>query len=152
MDRVEVITRVERRRRWSEGEKAVVLAETDAPGASVAAVARKHGIAKSVLYNWRSVRRAQAVAAMPGGGSVQFIPVGMIGGPQDDGVPAELIPSRAIKNDDADDPPPPAAKPIGTDRGGVIEIDLSNGVRLRVDSSVNERTLCRVLRSLKSLG
>ncbi|HXT81728.1 MAG TPA: transposase [Acetobacteraceae bacterium] len=149
MDRVEVITRVERRRKWSEAEKAVVLAETDAPGASVAAIARKHGIAKSVLYTWRSVRRAQAVAAMPGAGPVQFIPVGLIGGHQDDGVPAQLMPPRAIKNAD---PPPPAAKPTRTDRDGVIDIELSNGVRLRVDGSVNERTLCRVLRSLKSLG
>ena len=149
MDRVEVITRVERRRKWSEAEKAVVLAETDAPGASVAAIARKHGIAKSVLYNWRSVRRAQAVAAVPGTGPMQFIPVGVIGGPQDDGVPARLMPPRVIKNDD---PPPPAAKPIETDREGVIEIELSNGVCLRVDGSVSERTLCRVLRSLKSLG
>jgi hypothetical protein len=50
MERVEVITRVERRRKWSEAEKATVLAETDMPGASVATIARKHGIAKSVLY------------------------------------------------------------------------------------------------------
>jgi transposase-like protein len=48
MDRVEVITRVERRRKWSEAEKAAVLAQTDVPGTSVAAVARKHGIARSV--------------------------------------------------------------------------------------------------------
>jgi transposase-like protein len=61
MDRVEVITRVERRRKWSEAEKAAVLAETDAPGTNVAAVARKHGIARSVVYNWRSARRAQAI-------------------------------------------------------------------------------------------
>lgn len=49
MDRVEVITRVERRRTWTEAEKAAVLAETDFPGTNVAAVARKHGIARSVV-------------------------------------------------------------------------------------------------------
>ncbi len=51
MDRVEVITRVERRRKWTDAEKAAVLAETDTPGTNVAAVARKHGIARSVVYN-----------------------------------------------------------------------------------------------------
>ena len=68
MDRVEVITRVERRRKWTDAEKAAVLAETDAPGTNVAAVARKHGIARSVVYNWRSARRAQAIAPFPAAG------------------------------------------------------------------------------------
>jgi transposase len=54
MDRVEVITRVERRRKWTDAEKAAVLADTDAPGTNVAAVTRKHGIAQSVVCNWRS--------------------------------------------------------------------------------------------------
>jgi hypothetical protein len=34
----------------------------------------------------------------------------------------------------------------------MIEVELANGARLRVDGQVNERALCRVLRALKSLG
>jgi transposase len=34
-------------------------------------------------------------------------------------------------------------------RPGVIEIDLPEGVRVRVDAFVNERALSRVLRALK---
>ena len=77
MDRVEVIMRVERRRKWADAEKAAVLAETDVPGTDLAAVARKH--AWSAVYNWRSARRAQAIAAIPGARPVEFIPIGVIG-------------------------------------------------------------------------
>lgn len=144
MDRVEVITRVERRRRWTDAEKAAVLAETDAPGTNVAAVARKHGIARSVVYNWRSARRAQAIAAIPGAGPIEFIPLGVVGGSSED-QPAEspVLASAAARN--AGDGP-------SADRGGMIEVELANGVRLRVDGQVNERALYRVLRALKSLG
>lgn len=53
MQRVEVITGKERRRRWSEEEKLRLAAETFAPGATVAQVARLHGVAESCLYAWR---------------------------------------------------------------------------------------------------
>lgn len=51
--RVEVITTVERRRRWAPAEKKAVVDETYHPGMSVSAVARKHGIPPSQLFYWR---------------------------------------------------------------------------------------------------
>jgi hypothetical protein len=50
-----------------------------------------------------------------------------------------------------------AVRPRGTglalaERAGVIEIDLPNGVRVRVDSGVNEKTLRRVLSALRGPG
>jgi transposase len=146
MDRVEVITRVERRRKWTDAEKAVVLAETDAPGTNVAAVARKHGIARSVVYNWRSARRAQAIAAMPGAGPVEFIPLGVVGGIVKDEPAVSPGPVSAATRSAGDSPSP------GAERSGMIEVELPNGARLRVDGLVNECALCRVLRALKSLG
>jgi hypothetical protein len=77
--------------------------------------------------------------------------MGMIGGTEDDRAQPRLAPPRAIEND-SDDPPPRTAKPTEADRGGMIEIELTNGSRIRVGGFVNERTLCRVLRALKSLG
>ncbi|MBK3800457.1 transposase [Azospirillum brasilense] len=53
MQRVEIITGKERRRRWSEAEKTRLVAETLEPGAIVAHVARRHGVAESCLYTWR---------------------------------------------------------------------------------------------------
>jgi transposase-like protein len=146
MDTVEVITRVERRRKWTDAEKAVVLAETDAPGTNVAAVARKHGIARSVVYNWRSARRAQTIAAMPGGGPVEFIPIGVVGGIVKDELALSPEPVSAATRSAGDNPS------SGAERSGMIEVELPNGARLRVDGLVNECALCRVLRALKSLG
>ena len=51
--RVEVITSVQRRRRWSVAEKIRLVEETLQPGMSVSFVARKHGISPSLLFNWR---------------------------------------------------------------------------------------------------
>ncbi len=42
------------------------------------------------------------------------------------------------------------ARPGMDERPGVIEIDLTNGIRLRVDAFVNERALRRVLAVLKA--
>ena len=53
---------VERRRRWSKDEKARIVEETLAPGASVERVARAHGINANQVFSWRppyssSIRR-----------------------------------------------------------------------------------------------
>ena len=57
---VEVITSVERRRRWSFAEKRQLVAATLEPGASVSAVAREAGIHPSQLFGWRRQMRAPA--------------------------------------------------------------------------------------------
>ena len=57
--RVEVITSVERRRRWSSTEKEQLVAATLEPGASVSAVAREAGLHPSQLYGWRRQLCAQ---------------------------------------------------------------------------------------------
>jgi transposase len=51
--RVEVITSVQRRRRWSASEKRQLVAASLEPGASVSALAREAGIHASQLYGWR---------------------------------------------------------------------------------------------------
>ena len=53
MDRVEVITSVERRRRWSSAEKGRLVAAMNEPGAVVSEIARSAGIDASLLYRWR---------------------------------------------------------------------------------------------------
>jgi len=57
--RVEVITSVERRRRWSAAEKRQLVAASLEPGASVSAIAREVGIHPGQLYGWRRQLRAQ---------------------------------------------------------------------------------------------
>lgn len=41
------------RRRFSDAQKRVIVAESEAPDVSVAAVARRHGIATSMIFRWR---------------------------------------------------------------------------------------------------
>ena len=52
------------RRRYSTELQAQVMAECDAPGASVAKVAMSHGINANVVHRWRQLAR-EAQAARP---------------------------------------------------------------------------------------
>jgi transposase len=57
--RVEIITSVQRRRRWSASEKRELVAASLEPGASVSTLARQAGIHASQLYGWRRQLRWQ---------------------------------------------------------------------------------------------
>jgi transposase len=70
IDRVEVITSVQRRRRWSADEKARMVQETYAPGMSVSLVARQHGIAPNQLFSWRRLYADGALSAVSAGEEV----------------------------------------------------------------------------------
>ena len=61
---VEVITSVQRRRRWSRTEKERIVAEAMEPGAVASEVARATGIHSSQLFRWRQqlCERAQIPA------------------------------------------------------------------------------------------
>ena len=53
----------ERRRRWSDEERARILAAIDEPGAVVAEVARRADVCPSLVYKWRRGARAAASAS-----------------------------------------------------------------------------------------
>lgn len=52
-DRIEIVTSVQRRRRWSASEKVRLVEETYEPGSTVSLVARRHNIAPNQLFTWR---------------------------------------------------------------------------------------------------
>lgn len=56
--RIEVITGVGRRRRWTAEAKARIVAESCADHVSVSEVARRHGIRPQQLFGWRHQARA----------------------------------------------------------------------------------------------
>jgi len=60
--RVEVLTGTPRRRRWSDAEKAAIVAESVAPGAKSSEIALRHGLHRNQLYDWRRQFRSAAVA------------------------------------------------------------------------------------------
>jgi transposase len=152
------------RRVWSAEEKQRIVDEAVVPGASVAEIARRHGVNANLVFTWRraaqanaptatelsaSPKRAQSHPAAPASGPCEFIPIGVFGRP-DDGSPAVTAgPSAAVVGATslyaAASP-----RPRMDDRPGAIEIDLADGARLRVDAFVNERALRRVLAALKA--
>jgi transposase len=68
--RLEVITGVGRRRRWSDEDKARIVAESLDPATTASAVARRHGLHAGQLFVWRQQLAASMAREAPG-----FVPV-----------------------------------------------------------------------------
>src|SRR5439155_1361629 len=102
--RVEIITSVERRRRWSEAEKQKIL--TDAAETSVSAAARKAGVAASLVFRWRRQwdMSGMALPAPASAAASAFAPVRIA----------------------------PEATAGGLAGRGTIEIELAIGSRMRI--------------------
>ena len=96
------------------------------PGAVVSEVARRHGVAQSLLFTWRRLARMTEPARRDG---------------------SILLPVEI----DAPPPPSEATRPsrLATSgrrmRSGLIEIELGCGNRVRVDNDVDADALRRVL-------
>ncbi|CAH2606034.1 transposase (plasmid) [Rhodovastum atsumiense] len=153
-----------KRRSYSEEEKRRIVAEANQPGASVADIARRYGINANLLFNWRRLSREVAPAEAGASGLSQhqqpngvttateppaFIPIGMFGQAEDEG-PALMAAPGAVTGADVPSRGRTPARPVLDDRPGMIEIDLVDGTRLRVDAFVNERSLRRVLTVLRA--
>ena len=130
MPRVEVITSVERRRRWSREEKERLVGASFEPGVSVSEVARSAGIHVSQLFRWRKDLCDRVDA-----GPSQLVPVEI--------VPAAVVPA-------VEAPAPSASAGRRRRKSGIIEIELGGGRRVRVDRDVDAETLRRVLEALGS--
>src|SRR6185312_14969576 len=123
----EVLSGPERRRRWSDEEKARLVAEIMVPGAKVAEIARRHGISRSLLYTWR--REAGQEIASEGPSALPDL------------VPVVVADAREI----------PKASSVAAKQTGLIEIVLPAGIRVTVRGRIEERTLRAVLHALRSV-
>ena len=132
---VEIITGRERRRRWSVADKLRILAECDEPGAQISAVAARHGIYRSLVFQWRRQARDGLLVAEPVPG---FVPVRLDPSPPDPSEPPSTPVTAPARR--ASPPPRPPA---------VIEIEMPDGVRLRVGEEVGATALRRVLAALR---
>lgn len=120
---VEVITSVERRRRWSREDKERLVAATFEPGASVSEIARSAGIHVSQLFRWRKELCQISTPSVP-----QLIPVEVV-----EPLPAPALPAE----------PPPVSRP--RKKASMVTIELVGGRRLRVESDVDTEALARIL-------
>ena len=138
--RIEVITRGERRRRWSIEEKREIVAESLGAGVRPSEVIHKHGITSGQLYAWRQqlTWRMDGPARHPPAG---FARVDVAAGERE--VPAPPVtemPATASK---------PQVPAVATLRAkGLIEIVLPGGTSVRVDAHVDDRALRCVLAAL----
>ena len=108
---------IETRRRWSDAErKQAVEATLTSP---VSAVARKYGMAKSLLFRWRK----------EAGLSAKRKPI------------AAFVPVRIAAAPEASDSATPDV--------GTIEIELVGGTKLRVSGTVKPESLRHVIAALR---
>ncbi|MCZ8280325.1 MAG: transposase [Acetobacteraceae bacterium] len=123
---MEVVARGEPRRRWSEEDRARILAEAMAPGAIASHVARRFGVSTGQFYTWRKAMllRSAPVGVLPVSAKSDF---------------AEVRLSV---------PPPKPTTPPQIPATGRIEITLPGGAMIRVDAAVDSAALGRVLAAL----
>ncbi len=123
---LEVLTLGEPRRRWSEEDRARILAQAMAPGAIASHVARRFGVSSEQFYTWRKamLRRSAPVGVVPVLAKADFAEVRL----------------------SAPNPKPSAPSQIPTT--GMMEITLPGGALIRVDAAVDSAALGRVLAAL----
>lgn len=140
--RGEVLVGPERRRRWSEDEKARIINELLRPGAQVADIARRHGVSRGLLYTWRREARctpaSPVVQSEPG-----FVPV-LLSAPEEPRAAAEALGATDQNRVSR------GAPKRRTSNGGEIEVVLPGGARLTLRGRVEPTALRAVLAALKA--
>lgn len=112
-----------RRRRWSDEEKLKIVLESLAVPRQVSATARRYGIARSQLLQWRRLFR-------PERGKVAEETSGF--------VPAVVVPDCEAAR----------SAPAGSAADGTIEIEFANGARMRVTGAVDAAALKTAVEAL----
>jgi transposase len=113
---IEVITSVQRRRRWSRAEKERIVAAAIEPGAVASDVARVAGIHVSQLFRWRQELCRSAQSAPES--APAFSAVTIAAAPSE----PSLTAAPALI-------PPPASS--------VVEIEFASGARMRIAGAVD---------------
>ena len=127
MDRIEVITSVERRRRWNSAEKARLVAAMNKPGAVVTEIARNAEVCASLLYRWRR-------ELMGGCTTPAFVPVRVAPGANDEGPASAPVCTS----------PSPSTPPARSS----ITIAFGDEVRMTIEGAPDAATLAKVIGAL----
>ncbi len=144
------------RRSWSLEQRQRIVAEALAPNASVAEVARRHGLNANLVFKWiRRAREGWPDRRRPATARrepLTFIPIALV---DESAGQHAALPARAATIDLVADAPTriksqkPRREAKRTGRRGVIEIGLPDGARISVDADVDEAALRLVLSAMK---
>lgn len=107
------------RRMRTLAEKRAIVEETLAPGASVAAVARRHGANANLVFNWRRLYQQGLLEPDAVGSTPRLLPVQVIA--------------------------PPARADHALPASGAITITLASGHRIELHAPLDVRALAPVL-------
>ena len=126
MDDPGVLVRQGRKRR-STAEKRLIVEQALEPGASVARVARAHGLNANVVFNWRRLYRDGKFAAEPAQ-AMKLLPVSIAEHEAVEREPEEVIAPSC----------------------GSIHIELSGEIRISVEDNADPAAIRAVLESLRA--
>jgi len=121
MGRMTLITGGERRRRWSEEDRARILAAIAEPGAVIAEVARREEVCTSLVYKWRRETGSAANASASGFARVVV----------------ETLPQ------------PPMRAPASEPEPGAILVEMK-GARVRIGVNAPSALIAATLKALRS--
>lgn len=126
--RIDVVTGPGGRRRWPEHVKAQIVLESYRDGASVADVARRHGLSGPQLHAWRRAAR-EGLLPMPDDDILGLVPVAV-----------------AASSGDGDAPPDDSA-----DIPSAITLEIS-GVRVVVRLGFDPDHLAQVIAAIRTVA
>jgi transposase len=115
------------RKRRSAAEKRLIVEQALEPGASVARVARAHGLNENVVFHWRSLYRGGKLATEP----AQAM---------------KLLPVSIAEREGVERQPEEVVAPTF----GSIHIELPGEVRISVEAQADPEMIRAVLESLRS--
>jgi len=139
----EIISTVERRRQWPAEEKLRIMSELLAPGATIAAVADRHGVCRSQLYAWLRLAREGKLAGitMRAPEAASFVPVQISAGTR---ASSPTPPCDRPARPATPAHPPASSIPRGR-RPAMVEVVLTNGRIVRVDECIDPDAFGRLL-------
>jgi transposase len=119
------------RRRWEDGEKIRIVAQTRVPGVSVSQVARRYDVNANLVFKW--LRDPRFNPPPEDGLNGSFLPV-------------EVVAALPVIDRPAIDAPIIESKALGSQ----IEIVLPTGHHINVSGAYDPDALCRLVRGLAS--
>ncbi len=119
--RIEIVSRVSGRRRWTVEQKLAVLRDAFGPEGCVRTACERHDVGSGSIYTWRRQAMSGELAGV------------------------RKLAEPAFTEVQISEQPALPAPTVAASSGGVIGIELPSGIRVSVDATVDADALSRVI-------